>query len=149
MSDPGSPPGPPGPPGPPPPPAPLAKRFYIQTPFGEVQGPYPLADLRGYMRTGHIKPSTMVRPEDRDMWLPASQVPGLVSDKSFITAVILSLLGFIGVAGIDRFYLGYTGLGVAKLLTVGGCGIWTLIDLILLATRKIPDSEGLPLASGS
>jgi TM2 domain-containing membrane protein YozV len=53
---------------------------------------------------------------------------------------------FLGGLGIDRFYLGYTGLGIAKLLTLGGCGIWHLIDLILIAMRNIPDSNNRPLA---
>jgi hypothetical protein len=50
--------------------------------------------------------------------------------------VILSLLG--GTLGIDRFYIGDTGLGVAKLITCGGLGIWTIIDLFLImgAARK-------------
>jgi TM2 domain-containing membrane protein YozV len=72
-----------------------------------------------------------------------SQQPGTAAPKSFSTAVLLSL--FLGGLGIDRFYLGYTGLGVAKLLTVGGCGIWSLIDLILIATRKVPAADGTPL----
>lgn len=42
------------------------------------------------------------------------------------TMLIVSLL--VGSLGIDRFMLGETGLGVAKLLTVGACGIWTIID---------------------
>ena len=53
------------------------------------------------------------------------------------TALIISL--FFGAWGIDRFYLGQSGLGVAKLLTCGGAGIWALIDLFKIsqATREI------------
>lgn len=45
-------------------------------------------------------------------------------------ALILSL--FFGAFGIDRFYVGHTGLGVAKLLTLGGLGFWALVDLFLI-----------------
>ncbi len=54
----------------------------------------------------------------------------IVSSKSKSTALILSWL--LGWLGADRFYLGDVGLGVLKLLTFGGCGIWSLIDAILL-----------------
>lgn len=46
--------------------------------------------------------------------------------KSPTTMLIISI--FLGGYGIDRFMLGDTGLGVAKLLTCGGCGIWTIVD---------------------
>ena len=51
-------------------------------------------------------------------------------------ALILSIVA--GSLGIDRFYIGDIGLGVAKLLTCGGCGIWTLIDyfLIMKSTKE-------------
>ncbi len=56
--------------------------------------------------------------------------------KNPTTALILSL--FLGGLGVDRFYIGDTGLGVGKLLTCGGVGIWTIIDwfLIMKATRE-------------
>ena len=48
----------------------------------------------------------------------------------------------LGCYGIDRFYLGYTGLGIAKLLTFGGCGIWAIIDLVLIGMGSMKDAEG-------
>ncbi len=56
--------------------------------------------------------------------------------KDPTTSLIVSLLG--GSLGIDRFLIGDTGMGVGKLLTCGGFGIWTIIDwfLIMGATRE-------------
>src|ERR1700722_8654223 len=63
--------------------------------------------------------------------------------KDFLVALLLSI--FVGSLGVDRFYMGYTGLGILKLITLGGCGIWYVIDIILIATHKLPDSKGRPL----
>lgn len=59
-----------------------------------------------------------------------------VQFKNPTTALILSI--FVGLYGIDRFYLGNTGMGIGKLLTCGGLGIWAIIDwfLILDATKE-------------
>ncbi|MBK9094077.1 MAG: TM2 domain-containing protein [Anaerolineae bacterium] len=63
--------------------------------------------------------------------------------KSHTTAILLSI--FVGVLGIDRFYLGYTGLGILKLVTGGGFGLWWLVDMILIAMNRLPDANGQAL----
>jgi hypothetical protein len=57
---------------------------------------------------------------------------------------LLSLL--LGNLGVDRFYLGKVGTGIGKLLTLGGLGIWSIIDLIIILTGNMKDKNGLPLA---
>jgi hypothetical protein len=95
-------------------------------------------------RTKALQPTTLVQRDGEAYPVQASTVPGVFSDKQWMTALILSLL--LGSLGVDRFYLGYTGLGVLKLLTCGGFGIWAIIDLVLIAMRNMPDSQGRPLA---
>ncbi len=60
--------------------------------------------------------------------------------KSFLVTWLLSW--FLGGLGVDRFYLGKVGSGIVKLLTFGGLGIWTLIDLILVLTGAQRDKSG-------
>lgn len=57
----------------------------------------------------------------------------------------LLLCLFLGGVGAHRFYTGHTGIGVVQLLTLGGCGIWALIDLVMIVTDKFTDANGLPL----
>jgi hypothetical protein len=60
--------------------------------------------------------------------------------KSQIIALILVAL--VGGLGIHRFYLGYTWQGIVQLLTLGGCGIWSLIDLIRIITGSLQPKDG-------
>ena len=112
--------------------------------YGTDDRVYTMFDLQGMAKAKVITPTTMVQSTSSQYPVQASQVPGVFSDKSYTTALILSI--FLGTLGIDRFYLGYTGIGIAKLLTFGGCGVWALIDLVLIAMRSVPDSDGRPLS---
>lgn len=60
--------------------------------------------------------------------------------SSQLIALLLCL--FVGGLGIHRFYLGYTTEGVIQLLTAGGCGIWSLIDLIRIITGDLQPKSG-------
>jgi len=68
----------------------------------------------------------------------------MAEPKSKTSAAIVSF--FLGGLGIDRFMLGYTGLGFIKLFTLGGLGIWALIDFIRILTGGLRMSDGTPLA---
>ncbi len=59
-----------------------------------------------------------------------------------VTALLCLILGSLGV---HRFYVGKTGTGIFMLVTGGGCGIWSLIDLIKIILGKFTDSEGRPI----
>ncbi len=56
------------------------------------------------------------------------------------TAFLLSM--FLGSFGVDRFYLGQVGLGLGKLLTGGGCGIWAFVDMVIIGMGQAKDADG-------
>jgi hypothetical protein len=117
--------------------------FLVQR-MGSEEGPFSLQDLATQARAGVLKSNTMVKRADgTGSWFLATELPGVFSDKDWLATLLISF--FVGWFGIDRFYLGYTALGVLKLITFGGCGIWYLVDLILIAMGKMDDSEHRPL----
>lgn len=59
--------------------------------------------------------------------------------KSQLVALLLVVL--VGALGIHRFYLGYIGIGIIQLLTLGGCGIWALIDMIRIITGDLQPKD--------
>jgi TM2 domain-containing membrane protein YozV len=65
------------------------------------------------------------------------------NSKSYLVTWLLSL--FLGYFGVDRFYLNQIGLGIFKLITGGGFGIWYLIDLILILAGQLKAKDGSAL----
>jgi TM2 domain-containing membrane protein YozV len=76
-----------------------------------------------------------------------SQISRPLSRKSGAVACLLCTL--FGYLGIHRFYVGKIGTGILQLLTVGGLGIWYLIDLLMIAFGEFTDKEGLKLSGSS
>ena len=62
------------------------------------------------------------------------------SDKSRLVALLLCF--FVGYLGVHRFYVGKVGTGVLMIFTLGGLGIWYLIDLIMITVGSFRDANG-------
>jgi TM2 domain-containing membrane protein YozV len=77
---------------------------------------------------------------------PAAPVMG-PSPKS--RTVVTILAWFLGSLGVHRFYLGKVGTGIAMLFTVGGLGIWQLIDFIMAVAGKMKDKQGRVISNWS
>jgi len=78
--------------------------------------------------------------DEKDRWLHSFKENAKRSEAHWWTTFWLSLL--LGYFGVDRFYLNSGVLGVLKLLTFGGLGLWWLLDLILLCANQMRDDNG-------
>ena len=67
------------------------------------------------------------------------------SEKVWLATLLLCL--FLGGLGVHRFYAGKIGTGILQLITLGGCGIWSLIDLIMILTGNFKDGQGNPITN--
>lgn len=63
-----------------------------------------------------------------------------MSDKRILPAFLLCF--FLGLLGVHRFYVGKIGTGLLQLVTVGGFGIWALIDFIMIICGVFTDKQG-------
>ncbi|HIA37575.1 MAG TPA: TM2 domain-containing protein [Flavobacteriales bacterium] len=64
-----------------------------------------------------------------------------LSDKSFVITLLLCI--FLGLYGGHRFYTGKASMALLMLFTVGGCGIWWIIDFLILITGNFQDDDEL------
>ncbi len=67
------------------------------------------------------------------------------NDDSCDWLITLLLCVFLGAFGVHRFYTKQIGIGILQLLTAGGCGIWIIIDIILIVTNSYRDGNGREL----
>jgi len=63
-----------------------------------------------------------------------------ISEKSWLAALLLCI--FFGVFGAHRFYVGKIGTAILMLVTLGGFGIWSVVDLIIIICQDFKDKEG-------
>lgn len=83
----------------------------------------------------HREPNTVtVKKKKTEAARPSS------GGKSQLAALLFCI--FLGCIGVHRFYLGYIGIGILQIITLGGCGIWALIDLILIITGELKPKNG-------
>ncbi len=81
-------------------------------------------------------------PQQVKTTAPVMAMPAVAAtDKRILPAAILCF--FFGVFGAHRFYVGKTGSAVAMLLTIGGLGIWMLVDFVLIVTGSFKDANGV------
>lgn len=116
---------------------PYGQQYEQQSSYGQPQ--------YGQPQTGYTpqQPQYGQPQYGQPQYVPQYAQAPVTMQKDWLTALLLSF--FVGVFGVHRFYTGHTGIGIAQLLTFGGCGIWALVDFILILTDSYRDSNGLPL----
>jgi hypothetical protein len=87
------------------------------------------------------EPTTQQPPvPDASGRLTVDQDGNPVSPSTRLVATLLCF--FLGALGVHRFYVGKTGSGVAQLLTLGGLGVWALVDFVMILVGAFRDKQG-------
>ena len=101
-------------------------------------GPAPSPGGQPQPGPGQVQPHVGPAPETAGA---PQDAPGEARD--WLITLLLAI--FLGGLGVHRFYTGHILVGVIQLLTMGGCGIWAIIDIISIATDSFRDADGQPL----
>ncbi len=136
--------------------------YYVVGADGSQYGPIDEDTVRTWIRDGRLAPLNLsfrtgeaqwvplrARAEFESVWAsePLAVPPSLElmanPPRDWLATLLLSV--FVGTLGVDRFYLGHIGLGVLKLVTLGGCSVWWIVDIILIATGSMRDAWGREL----
>ena len=144
------------------------KRWSVRAEDGRIYGPATLEELEQWIAEGRVHAQCHVLAEGAQQWIWAAEIfpqltvkqPAMptpppnaptqygpqVSERSRLVAGLLGLLlPLAGIYGVHRLYTGHIGLGILMLITCGGCGIWQLIDVILVFAGSVTDVDGRPL----
>ena len=118
---------------------------YGQPQWGQQPSPQYAQPQEGQSQWGQ-QPPYYVPPQQfpqQPQWGMQQPYQQMGMQKDWLTKLLLCI--FLGILGVHRFYTGHIAIGLIQLFTFGGCGIWWLIDLIMIATGSFTDSNGLPL----
>lgn len=73
-------------------------------------------------------------------WIEETSLNPDIKAQEFLPTMLFAY--FWGIFGIHRFYTGSTAIGTIQLFTLGGCGIWSYIDFIMICFNKFKDGKG-------